>query len=89
MPEQTDKQRALEAATKMGCRCGQCIAAALLRAEARGWQEAASHTEPCRCHEGYTTRKLRDPDCRYHDLGTDYESHASKLEKAAKELEGE
>lgn len=21
----------------------------------------------CACHEGYTSRKLKDPDCRYHD----------------------
>ena len=32
-------------------------------------EEVAKITGPCRCHEGFTSRKRKDPDCDFCQLG--------------------
>jgi len=45
--------------------------------------------DPCSCHEDYTSRKLRDPGCGYHDYGHIVEEIRAALRRALEALEKE
>lgn len=61
------------------------IAAALLEAEARGIERHLGGYI-CSCHEGYTSRRMVDPDCRFHDGEEEAVKDAQRLRAEAQQL---